>query len=102
VLSKRLEELKVTKDVPMISLSMVPSPMEKDDISYENLLATERAIQVLRRTAPMLSLKWSDALFLSSKNHCEVQREESSPSLFIDFFDSEGKFKGKARPSRAV
>jgi len=44
VLSKRLDELKSTKNVPMISISMVPSPLEKDEVSYDTMLATERAI----------------------------------------------------------
>jgi len=102
VLAKRLEELKATKDVQMVSISMVPSPLEKDEASYENLVAIERAISVLRRTPPVPSLEWSDALFLSSKNHCEAQKEDTTPSLFMNFMSPEGEFLGKARPARAV
>jgi len=42
VLSKRLEEIKATKN--MVSISRIPSPMEKDDHGYENQVAIERAI----------------------------------------------------------
>jgi len=31
-----------------------------------------------------------------------AQKKDTSPSLFINFYGPDGKFEGKARPSRAV
>jgi len=45
--------------------------MESEEKTYEELIKTERAISALDRQMPLPALKWSNALFLSAKEHCE-------------------------------
>lgn len=85
----------------MVAVSKIPSVLEEEDLTLENLINTERAIDFFKRSSPAPALRWSDALFLSARDHCNQQKNKESPSVLLEVFEGD-KLKGMMRPSVAI
>ena len=76
--------------------------MAAEQRTYENLIATERAISAIKRQQPLPPLEFSNALFLSALKHCNEQRGLARPELLTNISDENGNLIGKRRPSTAA
>jgi len=74
-LEARQQEIASSEKIKLVGISKVPSILEEEDLTLENLINTERAIDFFKRSMPAPALKWSDGLFLSARDHCNMQKD---------------------------